>query len=201
MFIKHNLYHEIHKAALERRRDPLKIGSIIISVLICFMAFYYFYKRSQVFEQTAGYRLAKAEWIKLESAQAKAIEQELKDKATIKNALDLLLNIENRPLITPILNTFAKVTPANLQLIKLNINADFPNKIAFTLNGIVTVDKPNEYVEDYRISLSKELESSIKNSSVNAVLRSVEDSKFQITIDIDTTNKNEQVKEIRRKKI
>ena len=160
MFILTNLYHEVHQTERERKRDPLKLGLYLMTLIGIVMVGYYFLRMSQIHASTADYRTARGEWTKLEGEQTDAAKKETEGNALIANALKLFKDIEQQPQVTPLLNALGRLTGKNIQLIKFSFGVEGNKGLAIVQGvnyALETKDGENSarpMSEEYRLALN-----------------------------------------------
>jgi Tfp pilus assembly protein PilN len=175
MALNLNLYHEIQKQELQRRRDPLKIGIFVIVFLaLCFVGYYFFRLQSyySVKSELAG---VMSHWQKAEEQQktAKARMDELNQ--TIKVADAFKNRIEGRIYWAPILERIIRAVPPEIQITQLTgaLAADGSRKISVALTGVATGTLPRTVAEQLRTALKNTFTADYTH--VSSTFKSLED--------------------------
>jgi len=184
-----NLYHEIQTQNLQRQRDPLKLGMLVLLLVAIGFVGYYFYRLqgSSVLNNQAA-RL-QTDWLVLEpkAKQAEAREAELLGRAKLKDAL--VSRMEDRCLWGPILDSVAQGVPREVQIKTLEagrvMNGDKVRVVSFVLSGIACGAEPRRSAEDFRVAFNRRLSERFK--SVNSVpkdgFRSLDDKDERVELD------------------
>ena len=182
-----NLYHEIQKQALARRRDPLKIAMIGLIVIGVGFAAFYFYQIGCAHSANVRAASLQADWMKIDprAKTAKAREDEL--STSIKVSETLVKQVESRFYWAPIFGQVLQVVPHEVQITRLSGDASSdPAKAAHIINisGIAssaTDAPPRKVAEDLRTALDEKLSEKFKH--VTSSFRSLEDSDENVTLD------------------
>jgi Tfp pilus assembly protein PilN len=175
MALNLNLYHEIQKQELQRRRDPLKIGIyVMVFLALCFVG-YYFY-RLQVYysvkSELVGYE---DQWKKAEEKQKLALARIDELNQTIKVAEAFKSRIEGRVYWAPILERIIRVVPPDIQITQLQgaLAADGSRKISVTLTGVAAGTLPRTVAEQLRTALFNKFSTDYSHAS--STFKSLED--------------------------
>jgi len=146
-----NLYHEIQKQDLQRRRDPLKLGVYGVVVVIFALAAYYFYRMDQVRIVSGSAKRLQVQW---QMAEPKAKDAQLLESqltTTIKTKEDLVQAIESRFYWAPLLERIQQSVPGNVQIITFRGAMDGGNKKGvLNISGVAAGVEPRKVAEDFR---------------------------------------------------
>jgi hypothetical protein len=183
MALRLNLYHEIDKEALARRRDPFKLASYAGALVVVLLIAFYFYRSGQVSTIKADTAQLTKEWAKLKVASdaAKAREEELlKQKAANKALIDRL---QGRFYWAPFIQQLGEIIPPNIQITSFSSNLS-PNKTMVCLfSGLAAGIEPRGEAELFRSSTEQKLSKIYSKVSVKFDLNSLEDSTQMVILD------------------
>ena len=179
-----NLYNEIQKAELARRRDPLKLASFAGIAFAVLLAFYYLYRWNAVSGVDSEAKRLLAEWSKVEPRQKQAIAQE-QDLRNQQKANQLLVErVQNRFYWGPIFEELASVVPRNVQITSLVGDADLQKPpVTLLLAGVAAGQEPRTVAEQFRLALQQKLAATRKEVLVSFDANSLEDSPNTISLD------------------
>jgi len=177
-----NLYHEMQKQAMQRRRDPLKLGLYALVVVVAILLFYYFYRVEQVHVLTTQAAQLESKWKMTEPKAQEALALEAQLNASVKVKEALVQAIENRFYWAPLLEKIQRTIPANVQITSFRGSMDsVTGKGMLTVSGIAAGATPRKVAEDFRTSfVSKCLEGFNK---VDSDFASLEDSDTTVQLD------------------
>ena len=182
MALKLNLYHEIEKLRAQRRRDPLKISLIILSVAIVAFAGMYFWELGKLSGLSRDLARKKSEFDSVEPAAKKAREQEkaLQQKMDVSDRL--VRRIEGRFYWAPLLEQVVPLVPAEVQITKLqgDVQGEHLKKCQLTIDGVSAGSDPRKVAEELRQSIAESLGKRYKN--VVASFRQLEDGTEHVTL-------------------
>jgi cell division protein FtsL len=175
MALNLNLYHEIQKQELQRRRDPLKIGIYVMILLgLCFVG-YYFYCLQAYYRVKSELASVETHWKKAEEKQktAKARIDELNQ--SIKVAEAFKSRIEGRVYWAPILERIIRAVPPEVQVTQLtgSLASDGSKKVSVSLTGVAAGALPRTVAEQLRTSLYNKF--SADYGHVASTFKSLED--------------------------
>jgi len=177
-----NLYHEIQKQQLQRRRDPLKLGIYAVGVLIALLIGYYFYRMQQVYDVTRQSGQLQTQWQSLEpkSKDAAALEIVLTAQSKLKETV--VSKIDYRFFWAPMLQKIQIAVPRNVQITTFRGSFEPGGRTgAISLNGVAAGAQPRKVAEDLRTALlAKCLQS---YTSVTSNFSSLEDSEATVLLD------------------
>ena len=180
-----NLYHAMQKLALERQRDPLKLGLYAVMVVVVFLMLYYFYRLEQVSVFTSQARKLQTAW-DLKSPKAKdALAQATQLNTNVKLKDDLENAMENRFYWAPFLERIQNVVPSNVQITHLHGVVD-PGAGLIEFAGVGAGDQPRKVVEKFRTDfIEKGL---LGYKKVASKFNSLEDSDATVQLDAKSLN-------------
>ena len=179
-----NLYHEIQRQEMARRRDPLRLGMLAVFVIVIGFIANYIVALERAHTVGIHYSGLEAEWSGIEprARNAKTRQDEL--DAQIKASDAMLKNVNSRFYWAPILGEILKTVPRTIQLTHLGAQA--PTDAAATLcvltvSGISSSTEPRKEAEAVRTALRARLGAQYKN--VTSVFKTLEDSDQYVMLD------------------
>ncbi len=178
-----NLYHEIQKQELARRRDPLKLGMLgLLLVVIGFVAFY-FYRMESVHLLNVRIATLETEWKKFEPKQKAAKTREDELTQNIKLSDLLTKRIESRFYWAPILDEVLQNVPREVQITKLagDLAIEKGRPSVLLVSGISSSAAPRKVAEDLRTALDEKLAENFEK--VNSRFNSLDDTEESVTLD------------------
>jgi Tfp pilus assembly protein PilN len=180
-----NLYHEIHREAQARRRDPLKLASYAgIGLGLLFVAFYG-YTWTSTHSVVAQAAALDAQYKKLapeaEKAKVRAAELEKLRKVNVA----LIDRIQNRFYWAPFLGRFQQIVPNNIQITSLSGDVDAKKRqiVIVLLNGVAAGEQPRTAAEEFRVALQQKLAPDYAETSAVFDANSLEDSPDTVQLD------------------
>ncbi len=177
-----NLYHEVQRADLQRRRDPLKLGIIGMIVIAVGFLGYYFYRMESVRSVNEELSRLHAEWSATEPKFKVAQKRQAEIEVTLKTKATLVQMIENRFYWAPLFEKVLLTVPAEVQLTKLDGQmADKDKQGGLSVTGISSGEQPRKVAEDLRTAFFNKL--SEKYKGVNSSFKTLEDSEQTVKID------------------
>jgi Tfp pilus assembly protein PilN len=185
MALRINLYHEIHRARKEQRYDPLKISLMCLGIVALGLAGWYVLKLSETNTVREQFATQQAEIAKLTPQSEKAKIDEADIKKELDLAAKLVSRIESRFYWAPVLESFTKTIPKNVQINRLGGDAGIleatGRRIGLTIDGVAAGEQPRKVAEDLRLALIEAIGEKYK--SVTASFRSLEDSVEHVNLD------------------
>ncbi len=170
-----NLLHEEITELRQRRRDPLKLGTIALGAIGALMLLFYMFKAYQTLAIKTRLSAVQSEWsaIEPEVTAAQKRTQELTTIVSATAALDSL--IDERFYWGPLLEKLARCVAPNVQL---NSVTGMTNEkiVELTIEGIAAGREPRAAAEDLRQLLNEQLSQSYGDVKV----------KFKALEDLDT---------------
>jgi len=114
MALKLNLYHEVEKLRAQRRRDPLKISLIILSVVIAGFAAMYFWELGQlaVWNRDLARKKSEFDSIEPQAKKARELEKTMQQKLVVSD--NMVKRIEGRFYWAPLLEQIVPLVPTDL---------------------------------------------------------------------------------------
>jgi Tfp pilus assembly protein PilN len=175
MALNLNLYHEIQKQELQRRRDPLKIGIYVMVLLALGFVGYYFFRLQSYYSVKNELAGVVSRWQSAEEKQkaAKARMDELNQ--TIKVADAFKNRIEGRIYWAPILERIVRAVPPEIQITQLTgaVASDGSRKISVALTGVATGALPRTVAEQLRTALENKFTADYAHAT--STFKSLED--------------------------
>jgi Tfp pilus assembly protein PilN len=172
-----NLYHEIQRQELDRRRDPLRLGMLAVLVIAVGFIANYCVLLERSHSIGIRYSSLQGEWSTLESKakDAKARQDDL--DAEIKASDTMMKSVNSRFYWAPVLGEILNAVPRSIQL--THLGADVPaddtaiNSVV-TISGIASSTEPRKEAENIRTALNARLAAQFKN--VTSVFKNLDDS-------------------------
>jgi hypothetical protein len=175
MALKLNLYHEVDQARAQRRRDPLKISLIVLSVVVTAFAVLYFVEIGKLAVINRELVRKKAQFDEIEPQAKKAREVEKALQQNLQLSDRLVKRIEGRFYWAPLLEQIVPLVPAEVQITKLqgDVQGEQLKKCQVTIDGVSAGVDPRKVAEELRQSIAESLGKKYKN--VTASFRQLED--------------------------
>ena len=175
-----NLYHEFHKQADQERRDPVKLASLGLVVLLLCLVLWYFYRSSAVRSVEARRNDLRAQWSKLEPQLKAALDNEPKLLTRQKSNQELVERLHHRFYWAPLLAQLQALVPPNVQIISLTGDIDSPidgqkPPMRLIVKGMAAGALPRAAAEEFRQSLQTGLSQLYSEVSVVFDSNSLED--------------------------
>lgn len=171
-----NLLHEEILEQRQRKRDPLKIGMLVLAGCGALLFLYYAWNAYQTLEIKAKLSAVDAEWKKLEPkvTQAQKRSAELTELINTTRVLDDY--IDNRFFWGPFLEKLSRCVPPNAQITTLEgvmQEEDKGGGVVITIDGVAAAREPRSAAEDLRQMLLEQLGKSYHD--VKAEFKTLED--------------------------
>jgi Tfp pilus assembly protein PilN len=180
-----NLYHEVQRQALARRRDPLRIGLMGLGVIAAGFVAYYFVALEQTHQVVVQYESYQDTFAKLDprAKAAKTREDELTAEITASQSMQQ--NVDNRFYWAPVLGQIVATVPRTVQL--THVSAETPqagrtlstNTIVIT--GIASAAEPRKEAEALRTALAAHFGTAFKD--VTSEFKTLDDSDQIVMLD------------------
>ncbi|HEX4083949.1 MAG TPA: hypothetical protein VHY22_03480 [Chthoniobacteraceae bacterium] len=172
-----NLYHEVQRQDLARRRDPLRLAMLAVLLIAIGFVVNYFIVLERSHSIGVRFAALNEQWSKIspQAKAAKARQDELNNEIAASDAM--LKTVESRLYWAPVLDQVLKTIPSSVQL--LHVGADSPGNdrdtiSTLTVSGISSAAEPRKEAEAVRIALEKNLETRFKH--VTSVFKELDDS-------------------------
>lgn len=152
-----NLYHELHKEAQERARDPFKLatyGGIAIALLLLL---YYGFLLMSVHDAEHRARTLKQQWAQLEPEAKEAVQMEGELLAAQETNKALIRRLHNRFYWAPLLEQFVAVVPAEVQIQTMECLGEGNEPKRVNLRGLAAGTQPRSVAEAFRRTLLEKL--------------------------------------------
>ncbi len=155
-----NLMHEEHAAVLQRARDPLKLGMLVVLVVAVILVVFYMWVSSQssgVGRQVAA-RASEEARLKPLAEAAKTEESELTKRIAALN--ELQRGTQKRFFVAPILEQVLRSARADIQINSLDIKNEVHGEVNLTLDAtsVGFRQEPRMVSDDFRAILEKNLQ-------------------------------------------
>lgn len=183
MALRINLHHEIDKARIAQKRDPLKLSMMGLAVLVALFALYYVFELAKMgaINRELARKKTAFEAIDPQAKAAKKREEELTN--TLKKSDLLVKRIEGRFYWAPVLEQLNKVVPREVQITKLSgeVQGETVKRASFTLDGLSAGSDPRKVAEDLRTAIAEEFGK--RYTKVSSTFRSLEDGVEVVRLD------------------
>jgi hypothetical protein len=180
-----NLYHEIQTQSLQRKRDPLRLGMMVILVVAAGFIAFYFYRLQQSSEIDARAVKLQGDWQSLAPQETKAAEKEKELLVNIKLRDTLVQRIEDRCLWGPVLDMVFQSVPPEVQIKSFDASkevlADKTRHVHFTVAGIAGGQEPRRSAEEFRVAFQRRLSDHFKIVTDNG-FKALDDREEKATI-------------------
>ena len=158
MALQLNLLHEQILEQRQRQRDPLKIGTMVLTALGVLMALYYGWNAYETLSIKARLSNVQREWSKVEGKVTAAEKRSNELNSIIKTTAVLDELIENRFFWAPFFEKLSRCVAPNIQLTNLEGSILDDNKgVSVTIEGVAAAREPRSAAEDLRQMLSEQL--------------------------------------------
>lgn len=179
-----NLYHEVQRQELARRRDPVRLGILALIVIATGFILNYFILLGRAHSVGTRFAALQDQWnaIDPKAKAAKAREDEL--NAQIAASDTVMKSVEGRFYWAPVLDEILKTVPRSVQV--THVGGEGPANPAapitvLTVSGISSAPEPRKEAEALRIALDSRLSTEYKQ--VTSVFRSLDDSDQFVVLD------------------
>jgi len=151
-----NLYHEIKSRELERRRDPLKIGLMVLGAIAVLMLGFYLLRWQSAGNARTELKQLNAKWKDLDPRQAEARQREMEIKDLISTSNSAKALVDGRVFWAPILEDIVTTVPKEIELRSLSgdtLRVAGNTGLRITLIGVAAGDVARKNAEDFRKAL------------------------------------------------
>src|SRR6266567_2767960 len=171
-----NLLHEEILEQRQRKRDPLKIGILVLVSCGTLLFLYYGWNAYQTFEIKAKLSAIDGDWKKLQPqvTQAQKRSAQLTDLINTTRVLDDY--IDNRFFWGPFLEKLSRCVPPNAQLTSMEatlLDDEKGGGVSVIIDGVAAAREPRSAAEDLRQMLLEQLGKSYHD--VKAEFKTLED--------------------------
>src|SRR6266481_5160799 len=171
-----NLLHEEILEQRQRKRDPLKIGILVLVSCGALLFLYYAWNAYQTFEIKAKLSAIDGDWKKLEPqvTQAQKRSAALTDIINTTRVLDDY--IDNRFFWGPFLEKLSRCVPPNAQVTSMEatlLDDEKGGSVSVMIDGVAAAREPRSAAEDLRQMLLEQLGKSYHD--VKAEFKTLED--------------------------
>lgn len=160
MALQLNLLHEEILEQRQRKRDPLKIGVLVLASCGAMLFMYYAWNAYRTIEIKTRLSRVTAEWKKIEPQVTKAQKRSTELTNIINTTRVLDDYIENRFFWGPLLEKLSRCVPPNAQLTNLEgqvLDEDKGGGISLSIEGVAAAREPRSAAEDLRQMLLEQL--------------------------------------------
>ncbi len=169
-----NLLHEEIHEERQRRRDPLKIGLLVLICLGGLMFIYYMWNAYQTLQIKGRLGRVQADWAQIEPKVTAAQKRAAELNGIIKTMKLLDERIEGRFYWAPFLQQVAACVAPNTQVTTLQGEVSEEKKtVSISLEGVAAGREPRAAAEDLRQLLQEQLGGTYKGAKVQ--FRTLED--------------------------
>jgi hypothetical protein len=171
-----NLYHEVLRQEIQRKRDPLKLSIYVLVAVAALLVGYYMLRFGQVRYLQNQVRAKSNEWTQVEPKASAARKESAEIGALLKTSETLVTRIEGRFFWAPLFEELVKIAPKDVQITNLNgeMQRDKPGAFILMVSGLAAGGEPRKTAEDFRTGLQQALAGKYKQ--VTAVFRSLDES-------------------------
>jgi len=176
MALQLNLLHEQILEQRQRKRDPLKIGMLVLASCGALLFIYYAWSAYRTIEIKTRLSRVTAEWKKIEPRVTQAQKRSAELTNIINTTRGLDDYIDNRFFWAPLLEKLSRCVPPNAQLTSLEGQIGDEEKgggVSVTLDGVAAAREPRSAAEDLRQMLLEQLGKSYHG--VKAEFKALED--------------------------
>jgi len=152
-----NLFHELHKEAQERARDPLKIASLAGVVIAALLLLYYGFLLLSVRDSEHRARQLREQWATLEPEAKKAAQMEGELLAAQETNKTLVHRLQGRFYWASFLEQFVSVIPPEVQIHSLECLGEGRHPKQVNLRGLAAGTQPRSVAETFRRTLQTRL--------------------------------------------
>jgi Tfp pilus assembly protein PilN len=175
-----NLYHEIHRQAARERRDPIKLASLGLLLILLTLVLWYFYRASEVRKLEIRRNELKDQWARLEPRLKEALEKEPKLLLQQKSNEELVERLHGRFYWAPLLAKLQAIVPENVQITAVIGDVDVSKEgkklpMSLLLRGVAAGTLPRAAAEEFRQSMQAGLSQSYSEVSAVFDANSLED--------------------------
>jgi hypothetical protein len=177
-----NFLHEEISEQRQRKRDPLKIGTLALGACGAVLFLYYGWKAYQTLEIKARLGTVQRNWAKIEPAVTAAQKHasELTNMISTLRIIDSY--IDNRFFWAPLLEKISRCVAPNAQLTSIEGAVEEDNKgVTATIEGVAAAREPRSVAEDFRQMLLEQLGQTYED--VKAEFKTLEDLESMTRID------------------
>jgi len=179
-----NLYHEVQRQELARRRDPLRLGMLAVLVVAIGFVANYFVALGRSHSIGTQYSGLEDEWSSIEpkAKEAKARQEELNGEIAASDAM--VKSVDGRFYWAPVLDEILKAVPRSVQLTHVGADAPGDDKAinsVLTISGISSAPEPRKEAEAVRTAIDSRLGSKFKH--VASVFKALDDSDQIVMLD------------------
>jgi hypothetical protein len=168
-----NLLHEEISAQRQRKRDPLKIGMMVLGAIGALMVLYYLWNAYKLLEIRNRLSQAQHDWAKVEPKVTAAQKRSTELNGIISTTKVLDGMIDNRFFWAPFLEKLARSVALNAEITSLDGNALDDGRINVVIEGIAAGREPRAAAEELRQLLLEQLTQSYFDVKVE--FKSLED--------------------------
>jgi hypothetical protein len=168
-----NLLHEQHAALLERQRDPLKLGMLVVLVFAVVLVGLYMWVSGKA-DRLRREMVAKQAQFEKEKIEQTVLE---KDEPTLAEQLKAIEKLrkgtQDRFFCAPVLERVLRSARSDMQIQSLTVSLDDNGRAGLTLDGATGGfrQEPRTVTDVFRAELEKNLKDSYPN--VQILLRTV----------------------------
>lgn len=168
-----NLLHEEKSEQRQRKRDPLKIGMMVVAGIGALLFIYYIWNAYQTLEIKRRLSAVQADWAKVEPKILAAQKKSAELNGTINTTRVLDEMISNRFYWAPFMDRVARCVAPNTQLTGLEGSVGEDKLVHVTIEGVAAGREPRAAAEDLRQLVLEQLGKSY--SDVKVEFKTLED--------------------------
>jgi len=178
-----NLYHEIQRQELDRKRDPLRLGMMGLAVIAVGFVAFYFVALEQSHEVGVKFGALQDQFSKLDpkAKAAKARQDELNQEIAASETMTKA--VDDRFFWAPVLDQILQAVPKTVQLTHLTaqVNEAATPGYTVTITGIASAMEPRKEAEALRMALTARLNTQCNGAT--SMFKSLEDSEEFVMLD------------------
>src|SRR5213083_1629533 len=155
-----NLLHEEILEQRQRKRDPLKIGILVLVSCGTLLCLYYGWNAYQTFEIKAKLSAIDGDWKKLEPKVTQAQKRSGELTALINTTRVLDDYVDNRFFWGPFLEKLSRCVPPNAQVTSMEatlLDDEKGGSVSVMIDGVAAAREPRSAAEDLRQMLLEQL--------------------------------------------
>jgi hypothetical protein len=145
-----NLLHEEISEHRQRKRDPLKIGMMVLAGIGALLFLYYMWNAYRTLEIKRRLSAVQADWAKVEPKIVAAQKKSAELNGTISTTRVLDEMIANRFYWAPFLEQIARCVAPNTQLTSIDGTVGDDKSVHVSIEGVAAGREPRAAAEDLR---------------------------------------------------
>jgi len=169
-----NLLHEEQEQELQRRRDPVKIGLMIILFMLVLLVVYYMQQLQSLSSLKGQQTRLQSEWKELEPQSKEAAAEQIRLEGIIGSAEALQQYASGRFYMATVLESLTGMVPPTVQIRGVSLMASGEgNTLTGSIQGIAAAADPRSAADEFREQLNSTLTRHVFQSELS--ITSLED--------------------------